>query len=73
MVELDVHPNGKLLQNYIGEQTGRKTVPNIIVDRVSRGGSDTFQLMETDGKLLENMQTWGYGKFTIEKSEPKDI
>lgn len=59
IVELDKHTNGKELQEYIGLKSGRKTVPNLFINGVSRGGSDDMKALHTEGKLLSSLNTWG--------------
>lgn len=59
IVELDKHKNGRQLQDYIGTKTGRKTVPNLFINGVSRGGSDDIKKLHEEGKLLNSLNLWG--------------
>ncbi|CDK27594.1 unnamed protein product [Kuraishia capsulata CBS 1993] len=59
IVELDLHTHGRELQNYLGETSGRKTVPNFFVNGVSRGGSDEIKTLHAAGTLLSELKTWG--------------
>lgn len=68
VVELDMHPHGRELQDYIGQVTGRRTVPNVHVAKVSRGGGDEFRALKADGTLAEKMQQWGGSSFRIKKN-----
>lgn len=58
MVELDEHPIGSKLQEVLGDTTGRRTVPNVMVIGKSIGGGDQMQeLDETDTmiKTIKNL------------------
>lgn len=68
VVELDMHPHGRELQDYIGQVTGRRTVPNVHVAKTSRGGGDEFRALKADGTLAETMQQWGGSTFRIKKN-----
>jgi glutaredoxin len=52
VVELDIHPQGQALQDQLLETTGRRTVPNIMVNGVSLGGADDIAEMDQAGKLV---------------------
>jgi glutaredoxin len=52
IVELDVHPQGSALQDQLLETTGRRTVPNIMVNGVSLGGADDISEMDHAGNLV---------------------
>lgn len=52
VVELDIHPQGQALQDQLLETTGRRTVPNIMVNGVSLGGADDIAEMDAAGKLV---------------------
>ncbi|CCF55562.1 hypothetical protein KAFR_0A01230 [Kazachstania africana CBS 2517] len=69
IVELDKHQHGDLLQAYIKEKTGRGTVPNVVINGVSRGGSDDLRALHADGKLLDSLKTWGSGNFQVKQIE----
>uniref|UniRef100_A0A060T0G4 ARAD1C07502p n=1 Tax=Blastobotrys adeninivorans TaxID=409370 RepID=A0A060T0G4_BLAAD len=71
VVELDAHPHGRELQDYLGTLTGRRTVPNVMVGGVSRGGGDEFRALHASGELAESMQEWGGSMFRIKKLSPK--
>lgn len=51
VIELDQHPMGKAIQEWLGQSTGRKTVPNIIVNSKSIGGSDEIHELDQVDKL----------------------
>ncbi|KAF5578472.1 glutaredoxin [Fusarium subglutinans] len=52
VVELDIHPQGQALQDQLRETTGRRTVPNIMVNGVSLGGADDITEMDQAGQLV---------------------
>ncbi|KAH3686193.1 hypothetical protein WICPIJ_002827 [Wickerhamomyces pijperi] len=70
IVELDKHVNGKELQDYIGQVSGRKTVPNLFVNGVSRGGSDDMRALHSTDSLLDSLKTWVGKGATINKINP---
>lgn len=65
VVELDKHQHGTELQAALGKQTGRRTVPNIMISGKSIGGSDELVALESEGKLVERIQKMG-GKRVME-------
>lgn len=67
IVELDLHRNGVELQKYIGEVSGRKTVPNLFVAGQSRGGCDEMIELHSENKLLKKLQFWGSGNVKVNK------
>lgn len=67
IVELDEYPNGQKLQEYIGEKTGRKTVPNLMVNGQSRGGFDDLNALFESSTLFNDLTTWSDNKFTIKQ------
>lgn len=50
---------GKRLQNLLAENTGRKTVPNIMVNGKSIGGSDDIAAMHAEGTLADKIKSLG--------------
>ena len=67
IVEVDTHPHGAALREYVGKVTERTTVPNVIINGVSRGGFDDMKFLHDDGILLESLRSWGEGKFQVDK------
>jgi len=59
VVELDIDPLGPKLQTLLKETTGRGTVPNIMVNGVSIGGSDDIAELDRNGKLVAKVQDLG--------------
>ena len=73
IVELDKHEHGDVLQGYIKEETGRGTVPNLIVGGLSRGGSDDIQKLFDEGTLLKELKTWGFGDLEVTQTTPDAV
>ena len=60
MVELDEHPLGQLLQTALGKTTGRKTVPNILINGKSIGGGDDVAALDDEKEsILETVKSMG--------------
>ncbi|KIH89599.1 glutaredoxin domain containing protein [Sporothrix brasiliensis 5110] len=59
VVELDTHPLGPQLQAHLAERTGRRTVPNILVDGTSIGGGDDVAALDASKQLLDKVTTLG--------------
>ncbi|KAL1411016.1 hypothetical protein Q8F55_001961 [Vanrija albida] len=51
IIELDERADGQVIQNLLMYLTGRRTVPNLIVDWKSVGGSDDMDLLHAEGGL----------------------
>jgi len=56
VVELDEHELGMSLQNQLAHTTGRRTVPNVLVNGVSIGGGDDIEELHNSGKLLAKIE-----------------
>lgn len=59
VVELDTHPLGAQLQARLAEVTGRKTVPNIMINGKSIGGSDDIAELDKSKALVEKVKSLG--------------
>lgn len=70
IIELDNHENGKELQNHVGEQTGRFTVPNFIVGGKSRGGADDILALHDNNELVDLFHAWSLGSAQMKKLTP---
>lgn len=76
VVEIDLHPHGPELQKHISSVSGRRTVPNIHIQGVSRGGADDFMDLEEEGTLVSKIKQWinagkaktGFKSITIKKN-----
>jgi glutaredoxin len=53
---------GRKIQDLLAEWTGRGTVPNILVNARSIGGSDDIAHLEAEGKLVEEIKWLGSGR-----------
>ncbi|SCU85338.1 LANO_0C03994g1_1 [Lachancea nothofagi CBS 11611] len=69
VVELDLHKHGAELQEYVGTKTGRTTVPNVVINGVSRGGCDDLKALQADGKLLSSLKEWAGKTLTVTKND----
>ncbi len=67
IVELDMHKYGPQLQEYVGKRTGRRTVPNLMVKGVSRGGFDDIIELHKEGTFVKNFMEWAGNAAKIEK------
>lgn len=56
VVELDTHPMGKGLQASLEKSTGRRTVPNVLVNGRSIGGGDDIQALDDSGELVDKIK-----------------
>ena len=55
VVELDEHPIGHDLQIQLAKNTGRRTVPNVLVNGKSIGGGDDIEELHTSGALISKI------------------
>lgn len=51
IVELDKHPQGVVLQELLRKTTGRRTVPNVLVNGKTIGGGDEMEMLWKSGEL----------------------
>ncbi|KAG9679762.1 glutaredoxin, partial [Aureobasidium melanogenum] len=70
--ELDLHPLGPQLQAALLKTTGRRTVPNVLINGKSIGGGDDIAGLHENDKLIQQIKDLG-GKRIMEvsKAEPK--
>ncbi|ORY60168.1 thioredoxin-like protein [Pseudomassariella vexata] len=59
VVELDEHPLGKKLQEKLGQMTSRLTVPNIMINGKSIGGSDDIAELDARKTLIDKVKSMG--------------
>lgn len=71
VVELDQHPLGEGLQAALFKSTGRRTVPNVLINGKSIGGGDDIAALDRDGKLIETVQAMG-GKRVVNVTKNKE-
>ncbi|KAL8717418.1 MAG: hypothetical protein Q9225_005332 [Loekoesia sp. 1 TL-2023] len=65
VVELDEHRLGPALQAALEKSTGRRTVPNVLINGKSIGGGDDVQKLDLDGELVGKVKGMG-GKRIME-------
>lgn len=65
VVELDHHQMGRKLQMVLGENTGRRTVPNVLVNGKSIGGGDDVSELHEKDELSSTLKSLG-GKWIQE-------
>lgn len=53
---------GRKIQDLLAEWTGRRTVPNILVNARSIGGSDDVAQMDSDGQLVNEIKRLAMGR-----------
>ena len=68
VVELDQHELGPQLQAKLADLTGRKTVPNVLIQAVSIGGGDDVAELDAKKTLLGKIKTLG-GKRILDVRE----
>ncbi|KAJ5281879.1 hypothetical protein N7478_007251 [Penicillium angulare] len=73
VVELDQHPIGQDLQTLLAQNTGRRTVPNILVNGKSIGGGDDIAALDQSDDLASKLRQYG-GKWVadVTRGPPKD-
>ena len=67
VVELDEHRIGAALQAQLGERTGRRTVPNVLINGVSIGGGDEVAELDETNKLADKVVRLGNKRVEILK------
>ncbi|KJX95238.1 glutaredoxin domain protein [Zymoseptoria brevis] len=64
VVELDQEPHGPALQDALLKLTGRRTVPNILINGKSIGGGDEVAALHAEGKLVSKVTSMGGKRVT---------
>ncbi len=59
VVELDTHPLGPQIQTRLAEITGRRTVPNIMINGKSIGGSEELAGLDKEKTLVDRIKSLG--------------
>jgi glutaredoxin len=59
VVELDQHDFGPQLQSLLAKNTGRKTVPNVLINGKSIGGGDETAALDESGELGAKVRGMG--------------
>ncbi|KEY83432.1 glutaredoxin [Aspergillus fumigatus] len=70
VVELDQHAMGQQLQSLLAKNTGRRTVPNVLVNGKSIGGGDDVTALDEKDELASTLKNLG-GKW-IQEVNRKD-
>lgn len=68
VVELDQHELGQGLQGRLAELTGRRTVPNVLINGVSIGGGDDVAELDASKALITKVKDLG-GKRMLDVRE----
>jgi hypothetical protein len=63
---------GKKLQDLLAALTGRRTVPNIMINAQSLGGSDDIAQMDAEGTLEEHIKKMGGKRIVSVEKKHKD-
>ncbi|KAI0889299.1 glutaredoxin [Annulohypoxylon maeteangense] len=67
VVELDEHPLGKQLQAKLGATTGRRTVPNIMINGKSVGGGDDIAELDSRKTLIDKFKSMGGKRLSMKE------
>jgi glutaredoxin len=73
VVELDQHPLGLQIQARLADMTGRKTVPNIMVNGKSIGGSDEIAEYDKEKILVEKIKAVGGNPVEVTERFVEDV
>ena len=63
---------GKKLQELLATLTGRRTVPNIMINAQSLGGSDDIAKMDAEGTLADQIKKMGGKRIVSVDKKHKD-
>ncbi|EKG16567.1 Glutaredoxin [Macrophomina phaseolina MS6] len=64
VVELDQHKLGSAIQAQLEKSTGRRTVPNVLINGKSIGGGDDIESLHLKGKIEETVRSMGGKRIT---------
>eukprot|EP01066_Platyproteum_vivax_P006149 Platyproteum_vivax@DN196_c0_g1_i2.p1 len=59
VMELDEHPDGGAIQDYLQTLTGARSVPRVFIGGKSIGGNDDVLAAKSNGELLSALQKAG--------------
>ena len=69
-MELDQHELGPGLQNKLEKTTGRRTVPNVLINGKSIGGGDDVKALHEEDKVIEKITSMGGKRIVkVERNE----
>ena len=72
MVELDQHELGPDLQSTLERMTGRRTVPNVLINGRSIGGGDDVEALHEDDKLVSTISSMGGKRVMKVQKKPEE-
>lgn len=72
VVELDQHPHGLQLQALLADKTGRRTVPNVLINGVSIGGGDDVAGLHAKKTLIDKINEFAGKKMLEVKEKPTE-
>jgi glutaredoxin len=72
VVELDLHELGHGLQSTLGLMTGRRTVPNVLINGKSIGGGDDIEALDDDDKLVSTVASMGGKRIVKVQRRPEE-
>ena len=72
VVELDQHPLGQGLQAHLAKSTGRKTVPNVLINGKSIGGGDEVAALDGSGGMIDKVKGMGGRRIMEAKLTSRD-
>ena len=70
VVELDQHPIGLGIQAHLADLTGRRTVPNVLINGVSIGGGDDVADLDSKRTLIDKIKDLGGKKMLDVRLRP---
>lgn len=70
-MELDQHPLGPKMQDTLEKMTGRRTVPNVLINGKSIGGGDEVTALDTGTDLIDKVKDMG-GKRIMEAKRKEE-
>ena len=73
-MELDQHELGPGLQSALDRMTGRRTVPNILINGKSVGGGDDIEALHNSDKISSTISSMaGKRVVKIERTEEEPV
>ncbi|KAK3372560.1 thioredoxin-like protein [Podospora didyma] len=73
VVELDKHPLGPQIQQRLEVMTGRRTVPNVLINGKSIGGSDDIAELDKKNALVDKIKSLGAKKVSVTERFVEDL
>jgi glutaredoxin-related protein len=63
---------GPQLQAELASSTGRKTVPNVLINGKSIGGGDDVEKLHVEGRLAETVRSMGGKRMEVVSNEGEE-